>query len=171
MLLYTESLTRFKYVKIELHVESTMDMKERHFYPLIEEKLKTLGKVNLVSKQRRGDFTPDFILESEDGKRTAVEVGCEIRAKRLVSKVLSRKAFQLLVFLHRFDQVLYIAPYEELRTVCNMLEQVGVKVGGKFQTADLGYIAGLEAFEARLQKIALELKKIKRNLRDHGYKL
>jgi hypothetical protein len=148
-----------------------MEMKERHFYPMIEEKLKTLGKVTLAYKQRRGDFIPDFILESENGKRTAVEVGCEIHAHHLVPKLLSRKAFQLLIYLHRFDQVLYIAPYEELKTVCNMLEQVGVKVGGRFQTADLGYVAGADAFEARLQKVALELKKIKGDLRSHGYKL
>lgn len=148
-----------------------MDVKERHFYPLIEEKLKTLGKVTLCHKQSRGDFIPDFIIESEDGKRTAVKVGCEIHAQHLVPKLLSRKAFQLLVYLHKFDQVLYIAPYEELKTVCNMLEQVGVKVEGRFQTADLGYATGIEAFETRLQKVALELKKIKRVLRSHGYKL
>jgi hypothetical protein len=148
-----------------------MDVKEQYFYPLIEERLKTLGKLILAYKQRRGDFVPDFILETEDGKRIAVEVGCEIHPRHLVPRTLSRKAFQLLVYLHRFDQVLYIAPYEELRTVCNMLEQVGVKVGEKLQTADLGYIVGAETFEIKLQKIALELKKIKRCFRDHGYKL
>ena len=148
-----------------------MEVKEQHFYPLIEEKLKTLGKATRAYKQRKGDFTPDFILESEDGKRIAVEVGCEIHVRHLVSKLLCRKAFQLLVYLHRFDQVLYIAPYEELRIVCNMLEQVGVKVGGKFQTADLGYAVTTEALETRLQKMALELKDIKRHLRNHGYKL
>jgi hypothetical protein len=146
-------------------------MKERHFYPLVEEKLKTLGKVTFAYRQIRGDFIPDFIVEIEGGKRIAVEVGCEIHPKHLIPTLLSRKAFQLLVYLHRFDRVLYIAPYEELRTVCNMLEQVGVKVGEKFQTADLGYVAGAEALESRLQKLTLELRKIKRHLRAHGYKL
>jgi hypothetical protein len=148
-----------------------MDVKEQYFYPLIEEKLKTLGKFTFAYKQKIEDFIPNFTLETEDGRRIAVEVGCEIHLKHLVPKALSRKAFQLLIYLHRFDQVLYIAPYEELRAVCNMLEQVGVKVGGRLQTADLGYTIGAEVFEARLQKIALELKKIKRCFRDHGYKL
>jgi hypothetical protein len=148
-----------------------MDVKEQVFNPLIEEKLKTLGKLILDHKQRRGDFIPDFILETENGKRIAVEIGSEIQPRHLVSKTLSQKAFQLLVYLHRFDQVLYIAPYEELRTMTHMLEQVGVKVGEKLQTADLGYTIGAEAFEARLQKMTLELRKIKRCLMDHGYKL
>lgn len=146
-----------------------MEVKEQHFYPLVEEKLKTLGKVTRVYKQRGRDFTPNFILESEDGKRVAVEVGCEIHAQHPFSR-LCQKAFQLLVYLHRFDQVLYIAPPGELRIVCNMLEQVGVKVGDRFQTTDLGYIVGAEALETRLQKIALDLKDIKRHLRRHGYK-
>ncbi len=148
-----------------------MKVRKQYFYPLVEEKLKTFGTVTLTHRQKRGNFVPDFILENEDGKRIAVEVGCEIHSNRLAQKALSQKAFQLLVYLHRFDQVLYIAPYEELKIVCNMLEQVGVKVGGKLQTVDLSYIVGTEAFEVRLQKMALELKKIKRYLRDHGYRL
>lgn len=146
-----------------------MEIEERHFYPLVEEKLKTLGKVTRTYMHKKGDFIPDFVIEIENGKRIAVEVGCEVHERHLVPRILSRKAFQLLVYLNRFDQVLYIAPYEELKIVCYMLEQVGVKPGEKLQTADLGYIAGAEALESKLQEIALELKKVKKGLKELEY--
>ncbi|NWG11148.1 hypothetical protein HXY33_05295 [Candidatus Bathyarchaeota archaeon] len=145
-------------------------MKEQHFHPIIEEKLKTLGKVTLTYKQRK-DFVPDFIVESDNGKKLAVKVEYELHPRHLTQKNLAQKAFQLLAYLYKFDEVLYIAPYEELTAICAMLEQVGVKVGEKFHTADLGYVIGTEALKTKLQKIALELKKVRRELRDHGYKL
>jgi hypothetical protein len=148
-----------------------MTAKEQYLYPLIEEKLEALGKLTPAYKQRSGDFVPDFILETEENKRIAVKVGYETQPRHLAPKTLSQKAFQLLVYLHQFDKVLYIAPYEELQAMCALLEQAGVKIGEKLQTADLGYTIGVEALDKKLQKIALEFKKIKRCFRDHGYKL
>jgi len=144
---------------------------ERSFYPLIGEKLKKFGKVTCSYRLRQGDFNPDFIVEDDHGNKMAVEVGCELHKKHLVPKILCRQAFQLQVYLQRFNRVLYIAPPEELKIVCDMLQLAGVRFEEKLLTADLGYMTGENAFEARIETISSELRKLKKAMRSLEYKI
>ncbi|KPV64884.1 MAG: hypothetical protein AOA65_0730 [Candidatus Bathyarchaeota archaeon BA1] len=144
-------------------------MEEQVFYPLIEEKLKTMGRVTSTHGRKGEEFLPDFIIEGEDGKRTAVTVGYESHRERLVPRLLCQKVFRILVHLQRFDRVLYIAPYEQLKIVCDMLGWVNVKLDKRFQTADLGYMVGMKMFNKRLENVGSELRRARRTLRNLEY--
>ncbi len=147
-------------------------MGERSLYPLVEEELKRMGKVVSTYRRRReeGELIPDFVIESEDGKITAVEVGCEVHRKHLV-ELLCRRAFKILIHLQRFEKVLYIASYEELKILCDLLHSVNVELGGKLQTMDIGYSVGTDVFDAKLEEMSLELGKVKKALRKLEYRV
>lgn len=151
--------------------EEIMMMNEKFFYPLVEEELKKSGKITSLNRfGKQGEFIPDFTLETEDKKITAVKIGRVIGWKRQ-SKLLYCDAFQILVYLQKYGRVLYIAHYEQLKPLCDILHLVGVEPGEKFKTMELGYIVGTSAFDDEVNVISVELGRVKKILRKLGYRV
>jgi len=143
----------------------------RVFRPLIQEKLNKLGKVTRPSKDKSKGFTPDFIVESAYGKTIGIEVGCELGTRSLAPLYLCRRALQLQVYMQRFDRVFFIAPYEELRAVSDLLRLAGVRSETKLQTIDLGYTVELGVLDARVESVSEDLRKLKRAMQNLGFSL
>ena len=140
------------------------------FYPLVEKKLRLMGRVHSTyTRKKRNGFVPDFVVEDEEGRKWAVDVDFEFRRERLIPTLLSRKAFRILVHLRKFDKVLYIAPYQTLKALCNVLRLVNVKPGERFQTADLAYMVEFESLDVRLGRMLREVEKVKRALKSLEY--
>ena len=102
---------------------------------MVYSKLQTIGDVtesHLIRDTKH--LTPDFIVTLPNGDKMAVEVGY-LKTKR--KSRLYRKAFQIIMYLKRFDCVFYIAPYHNLKAVCDLLETVGITHDSRFKTADI----------------------------------